>query len=126
MNGYLSFIIFLIFVSDICDTVSQLALKSSINLLNWEINTVSQALRLVIQLGTIPLVWLGLIFSFFSLLIWLFVLTKTDLNFAFSLDSMRYVLIAVASMIFLKEKIGIVRWAGICAVVCGIILVTIG
>ena len=126
MKGPLLVIIFLIFLSDICDTISQLVLKSSINSLDWEIDSISKAIRLVFRLGKIPFVWLGLIFSVLSLLIWLFVLTKSDLNFAFSLDSMRYVLIAVASMIFLKEKIGPVRWAGICAVVCGIVLVTIG
>ena len=126
MKESLLLVIFLIFLSDICDTISQLVLKSSINSLDWEINSVSKAIRLVIRLGKIPFVWLGLVFSFFSLLVWLFVLTKTDLNFAFSLDSMRYVLIAVASMIFLNEKIGPVRWAGIGAVVGGIVLVTIG
>ena len=126
MKESLFFIIFLIFISDICDTISQLVLKFYINALDWEIDSVRKAIRLVIQLGKIPLAWAALVFSFFSLLIWLFVLTKTDLNFAFSLDSMRYVLIAVASMIFLKEKIGAVRWMGIGAVVGGIVLVTIG
>ena len=119
-------IIFWIFLSVVFDTISQLVLKSSINSLDWEINSVPKAIRLVIRLGKIPLAWVALIFGICSLFIWLFVLTKTDLNFAFSLDSMRYVLIAVASGIFLKETIGPVRWAGIGAIVCGIALVTIG
>ena len=126
MKESVLFVIFLIFLCDICDTISQLVFKSSINSLGWEIDSVLKAIRLVIRLGKIPSVWFGLIFSILSLLIWLFVLTKTDLNFAFSLDSMRYVLLAVASMIFLKEKIGALRWMGICAVLCGIVLVTIG
>jgi drug/metabolite transporter (DMT)-like permease len=36
---------------------------------------------------------------------------------------MRYILIALASAIFLKEKIGWLRWLGISCVVLGIILV---
>jgi len=126
MKQNLVFIIFLIFVTDIFDTASQLLLKSSINSFDLHINTVKKVIHLVIQLIKTPRVWIGFIFSAFSLLMWLFVLTKSDLNFAFSIDSMRYILIALASIAILKEKIGIARWAGIFVVICGIILVAIG
>jgi len=74
----------------------------------------------------IPRVWLGFCLSGISLFFWLIVLSKTDLSLAFSLDSMRYILIALASVIFLKEKVGIGRWLGIASVVFGIILVALG
>ena len=126
MQQNIFFIIFLILLTDICDTVSQLLLKSSINSLDLHINTVGKVIRLVVRLIKTPRVLIGFVFSAMSLLIWLFVLTKSDLNFAFSIDSMRYVLIAAASVVILKEKINIVRWLGIFAVVCGIMLVAIG
>jgi len=122
----LLFIIFLIFITDICDTISQLLLKSSINSLDLHINTVKKVIRLVINLARTPRVLIGFVFSTVSFCIWLFVLTKSDLNFAFSMDSMRYVLIALASVLILKEKINTVRWLGIFAVVCGIMLVAVG
>ena len=125
MKQNLIFIIFFIFLTDIFDTASQLLLKSSINSLDLHINTVKKIIHLVIQLLKTPRLWVGFIFSTLSLLIWLFVLTKSDLNFAFSIDSMRYILIALASVAILKEKIGITRWVGICAVICGIVLVAI-
>ena len=126
MKQTLFFIIFLIFLTDICDTVSQLLLKSAINSLDLHINTVRKVIRLMIRLVLNPRVLVGLVFSALSLFIWLFVLTKSDLNFAFSMDSMRYILIALASVFVLKEKISIVRWLGIFAVVCGIAIVAIG
>ncbi len=126
MKQNLIFIIFLIFATDICDTISQLFLKSSINSLDLHINTVKKVIHLVIQLIKTPKVWISIIFSTLSLFMWLFVLTKSDLNFAFSIDSMRYILIALASVLILKEKINTVRWLGIFAVVCGIMLVAIG
>ncbi len=126
MKQNLIFIIFLIFATDICDTVSQLFLKSSINSLDLHINTVKKVIHLVIQLIKTPKVWISVIFSTLSLFMWLFVLTKSDLNFAFSIDSMRYILIALASVSILKEKINTARWLGIFAVVCGIMLVAIG
>ncbi|MGD0336826.1 MAG: EamA family transporter [Candidatus Omnitrophota bacterium] len=126
MKQNLILIISLIFVTDICDTVSQLLLKSSINSLDLHINTIKKVIRLMVQLIKTPRVLIGFFFSALSLSIWLVVLTKADLNFAFSIDSMRYILIALASVLILKEKINTARWLGIFAVVCGIILVAIG
>ena len=126
MKQNILIIISLIFLTDICDTISQLLLKSSINSLDLQINTIKKVLKLVIQLAKIPRVLVGFVFSAFSFLIWLIVLTKSDLNFAFSIDSMRYILIALASVFILKEKINVVRWLGILAVVCGITLVAMG
>ncbi len=126
MKQNIFLIIFLIFVTDACDTVSQLLLKASINSLDLHINTFKKVIHLLVQLIKTPRVLIGSFFSAISLLIWLFVLTKSDLNFAFSIDSMRYILIALASVFILKEKISAVRWLGIFAVVCGIMLVAIG
>lgn len=120
------YIIGLVLLTDICDTISQLFLKSSINSIDLHINTFKKALELVIRLAKIPVVWLGFVFSGISLCIWLFVLTRADLNFAYSVDSMRYILITLASMAILKEKIGTIRWFGIIAVVSGIMLVVLG
>ena len=122
----LFFIIFLIFLTDVCDTISQLLLKSAINSFDLHINTARKVIKLMLRLVTTPRVLAGFVFSALSLLIWLFVLTKSDLNFAFSMDSMRYILIAIASVFVLKEKISVIRWLGIFAVVCGILIVAIG
>ena len=105
---------------------SQLLLKTSINQLDLHINSFRKAINMVILLVKTPRIWVSFIFSSVSLFVWLFALTKADLNFAFSLDSMRYILIALASVLVLKEKINLIRWLGISAVVCGIMLVAIG
>jgi len=124
-NGFFM-VIFLIFFTDLCDTVSQLLLKLSINSLSLYVNTFKKAFHFILKLIRIPRVWLGFLFSIISFIIWLVVLTKAELGLAFSIDSMRYILIALASMVFLKERINLIRWLGIFCVVLGIILVTIG
>ena len=126
MKQSLIFAVSLIFVTDICDTISQLFLKSAINLSELHVNSIKKAIRLVIDLIKIPRVLIGFIFSTISLSVWLYALTKYDLNFAYSIDSMRYILIALASVLILKERIGVLRWLGIFAVICGIMLVAIG
>lgn len=119
-------ILSLIIITDLCDTISQLVLKSSINALNFPINSFAKGLRFLIRLVRIPRVWIGLFFSSFSLLLWLFVLSKTDLSLAYSMDSMRYVFITFASVVILKERVGKMRWLGIIAIVAGIMLVSHG
>lgn len=125
MNQGLLFILFLIVLTSACDTVSQLLLKLSINSLDLHVNTLRRVLGFVFQLIRIPRLRISLIFSAFSLFIWLFVLSRVDLNFAFSLDSMHYIFIALGSMWFLKEKVGFVRWLGIFSIIFGIVLVSL-
>jgi uncharacterized membrane protein len=72
-----------------------------------------------------PRVWLSLLFGLLSLLIWLLALSKADLNFAFSVDSMHYIFIALASQVLLKEKVRLIRWTGTLFIVLGITLVTL-
>ncbi|MFA5062592.1 MAG: EamA family transporter [Candidatus Omnitrophota bacterium] len=126
MKEQIFLVIGLIFLTDICDTISQLILKSSINALDWHVNSIRKAFHLILELIKVPRVWLGFILTGVSLIFWLIALTKADLNLAFSLDSMRYILISVSSVIFLKEKVGNWRWTGIMFVVFGIILVALG
>lgn len=76
------------------------------------------------KLILLPKIWIGFIFCTLSLFIWLFVLSKADLNFAFSADSMHYIFIAFSSRLFLKEKVGLKRWWGTLLIVAGIALIT--
>jgi len=124
-QGFL-FILGLIALTDLCDTVSQLVLKSSINSLDIHVNSIRGIFKLIVMLIRVPRIWISLIFSTISLSVWLFVLSRSELNFAYSLDSMRYVMISLAALIFLKEKMSLGRWLGIICVVLGIMLVAAG
>jgi len=125
MTNKLIFVIFLIALTSTCDTISQLFLKTSINSLNFSIDSVKKILGFILRLISIPWVWIGALFSLLSLLIWLIVLSNAELNFAFSVDSMHYIFIALASRFILKEKVGLLRWVGTIFIVLGIILVTL-
>lgn len=122
----LIFILFLIVLTSICDTINQLLLKSAINSLKISLTpNIAKILQFIIKLVRIPRVWIGFLFSVLSLCIWLFVLSKADLNFAFSVDSMHYIFIAFASGLVLKERVDLRRWAGTIFIIIGIILVSL-
>ena len=126
MKQGLVFILFLIVLTSICDTINQLFLKSAINSLNMSLQAnFLKILKFIAALVITPRVWIGFLFSIMSLCIWLFVLSRADLNFAFSVDSMHYIFIAIASRVVLKEKGGLKRWIGTGFIILGIVLVTL-
>jgi len=126
MKEGLIFIFFLIVLTSVCDTINQLFLKSAINSLSLSSPiTVKKIIKFIIELIIVPRVWISFLFGVLSLCIWLFVLSKVDLNFAFSIDSMTYIFIAFASRHVLKEKVGFKRWSGTIFIIIGIILVSL-
>jgi hypothetical protein len=98
-------VLLLIAFTSLCDTISQLFLKSTIDSLDFtpKLN-IKKIFKFISQLIIKPRLWLGFAFSTISLCVWLVVLSKTDLNFAFSADSMHYIFIALASMFILRKK----------------------
>lgn len=125
MDYSLLLIFCLILLSSSCDTFSQIFLKKSINSLDVHVNGIKKAIQFIFKLILVPGIWVSFTFSTISLIIWLVVLARADLNFAFSLDSMHYIFIALASGLFLKEKVCYKRWIGTGLIVLGITLVSL-
>ncbi len=126
MRANIFLILGFIAISNAFDTVRELFLKSAVNSVG-EIgeSTLKNVLKFIWKLVQKPKVWLSFVCSILSLFFYLFVLSRAELNFAFSLDSMHYIFIAFSAKIFLKEKVGLKRWMGTAFVVLGIIIVTL-
>lgn len=125
MKEGLLFILSLIALTSICDTINQLFLKSAINSLASPRGNIKAVLKFILNLIAVPRVWVSFAFSTVSLCVWLFVLSQVDLSFAFSADSMHYIFIAITSKLILKEKVSFKRWTGIILIVVGIVLVSL-
>ncbi len=125
MDYPLLLIICLILLSSSCDTFSQIFLKKSVNSLDIQVNGIKKAIDFVLRLILVPGTWISFTFSTISLILWLIVLSRVELNFAFPLDSMHYIFIAFASGLFLKEKVCYKRWLGTGLIVLGITLVSL-
>src|SRR6266404_7347081 len=67
---------------------------------------------------------LGVFFEaiFFGFL--LYMLSQKDVSIVWPLTALGFIITSLAAMIFLKEEISSVRWAGICLIVLGAGLVT--
>jgi drug/metabolite transporter (DMT)-like permease len=55
--------------------------------------------------------------------VWLLVLSRASLSFAYPFASLTYVLILLADKYILHEDIPVLRWAGVFLIVTGIVLV---
>jgi undecaprenyl phosphate-alpha-L-ara4N flippase subunit ArnE len=52
--------------------------------------------------------------------IWIVILYKTDLSIAMPVGSFSYIFVPVAAIIFLHERVSLLRWAGIAFIILGI------
>lgn len=126
MENYL-FVFSLIVAASVLDTITQLFLKSAINSLKvYASFNIARVKEFIFALVYLPQVWLALLFSILALSVWLVVLAKAELSFAFSIGSVHYIFIAFSSKFLLKEKVGFSRWLGTIFIVLGIVLVSIG
>jgi len=126
MKEGLLIILPLIALTSLCDTINQLFLKSAVDSLTFSPSfNIIKIFKFIFHLLVKPRLWLGFVFSVISLCIWLIVLSKAELNFAFSADSMHYIFIALASRFVLKEKVTSLRWLGTGLIVIGIVLISL-
>ena len=69
------------------------------------------------------LVWLGLLFYVLSALIWLVVLSRVDLSFAYPFIGINYILVLLVSRFALGEQVGWIRWSGAVIIFVGVSLI---
>jgi len=115
-----------IFVSVALAVVGQLLLKMGmlrIGKFSLNIsNLVHQYARILLN----PFVIGGLFGFFVSMLIWLYVLSRMELSFAYPFVALNYVLILFGSYFLFKETITPVRVIGVVVIVVGVCLVARG
>lgn len=82
-------------------------------------------LALVAVVAKTPAVVAGLAIYGASALAWIVVLSRTELSFAYPFLSLAYVIVTVAAMVLLGERFSGRQWAGLAAVVAGVLLVAL-
>lgn len=78
------------------------------------------------RLARSPEIVVGMVLYAFSAAAWLVVLSQMDLSFAYPMLALMYVLVPLASRLFLGERIPPVRWVGIVVVCVGVFIVSRG
>jgi drug/metabolite transporter (DMT)-like permease len=117
----------LILVSVTLAAIAQVTLKAGINHVT-DANGGQLALNgdSLKQIATQVLVWVGLAIFAVSAVLWLFALSRANLSFAYPFAALGYVIIVIASILFLNEHVQPVTWVGMALIVGGILLIAQG
>jgi drug/metabolite transporter (DMT)-like permease len=84
----------------------------------------SEPVTSVLRVAREPYVWLGLVLFAISAAVWIVVLSRVSLSFAYPFAALTYVIILVFDRFILKVDVPGLRWAGVLLIVTGIILVS--
>ena len=124
-KGSLTMLIALILTSVLMTSMAQILLKHGMNQVvdrnngrPFSFNGTS--LRLV---ATTPWIWVGLALFGLAAILWLMVLSRAALSFAYPFAALTYVVIVTYDA-FRNEPVGALRWSGALLIVAGILLVS--
>ena len=110
----------LIALTVIINTVGQFMVKTGVNRIGavslMDIHTIVRALSSALVIG-------GFVVYFMSALIWISILSKTELSWAFPILSLSYVLTVLLSPILLHESFSAQRLIGTLVICLGVFLV---
>jgi drug/metabolite transporter (DMT)-like permease len=117
-------LIAMILTSVILAAVAQLTLKHGMNQVKEGFGPVGANAASLRAVGTTLAVWLGLLLFGLSAVVWLAVLSRASLSFAYPFAALTYVLIVMFDRFVLDESVPGLRWGGVALIVAGILLVS--
>ncbi len=120
MNKYLP----LILAGVLLNALAQLALKQGMRTIGHFAFRLENAPQVILAVASSPFVLAGLTCYVVSVLIWLLVLSRVEVSYAYPLLSVGYIVTALAGQFFFNESIGLTRWSGIVVICLGVWLIT--
>jgi len=119
-------ILLLLITSDILETAIHFFFKkSALSQADFAVINLASAVVFFKLVFSSPFLWGGLATVVIVFIIWSTVLAKIDLSVAVPVASFSYILVPIISIIFLDEKVTILRWVGIFLILAGVILVSL-
>lgn len=116
-------LIAMILLSVALAAVAQLSLKQGMNQVVERIGRGGVDGRSVSAVATTPAVWAGLLLFGLSAMVWLVVLSRAALSFAYPFAALTYVMILLFDKLILHQDVPGLRWAGVVFIATGIFLV---
>jgi drug/metabolite transporter (DMT)-like permease len=102
----------------------ELLFKSgAIQLPSLDFSSLPGAASAILSLATNPLILVGFCCYGVGAVLWILVLTRLDLSYAYPMYALMYAFIPLAAHFVLKEQIPAARWIGIALIVTGVLIV---
>ena len=116
-------LIALILFSVCLAAVAQLTLKHGMNQVTASGGQATLSAGSLKAIATNLVIWGGLALFGLSAMVWLFVLSRASLSFAYPFASLTYAIIVLADRFALHQEIPTARWIGVALIMTGIVLV---
>ena len=113
----------LIFVDVVLNVVGQLSLKYGMSQFGNFSLSLSTLPPVFLKAATNPNVLLGLVCYGLGFLVWLIVLSKAEVSYAYPLISLGYVFTAILARVMFGESVSFTRMAGILVTCVGVFLI---
>lgn len=112
-----------ILLSVIIVVIGQIFVKKGLNSLG-DIDFSSGIISSYMNIFLCPWVVLGVLVYSLGILLWLYVLTKVDLSYAYPFLGLTFVFVTLGSRWFLGEPISFIRWIGVLTIFFGVMLIS--
>jgi multidrug transporter EmrE-like cation transporter len=120
MSRYLPLII----TGVLLNAFAQLALKQGMHKIGYFEFKLENFTNIFWTVSTSKYILAGISCYIISVVVWLLVLSRVDISYAYPLLSIGYIITAFAGMIFFQESISMTRWTGIIVICFGVWLIT--
>ena len=109
----------MIIMSTLLSVTAQLILKTGMN----DYGSISLGLD-IIRAVFHPLVFVGLITYFFSAVLWIMVLSKVEVSYAYPFAALGYVIVTFLGWLLLNESVNALRIIGVIIIITGVYVVS--
>lgn len=120
-------LIMFILVSVLLAAVAQLTLKYGVDRVTKGEHSgivLSEPVASALRVAREPFIWGGLALFAISAVVWMIVLSRVSLSFAYPFAALTYAIILFFDRVVLKEPVPGLRWLGVLFIMGGIILVS--
>ena len=114
----------LLIIGILIGTCSQLLMKKGVESMGGVHLTNTQITVEIIKIFTNPYIIIGLFAIGISSLVWLHVLSKLDLSFAYPFVSISYIIIIFFGWLVFHEAVSALRVAGVAFIGAGVVLIS--
>lgn len=114
----------LILTGVLLNAAAQLLLKAGMSRVGHFAFSLQNTLPIAIKVASTPEIALGLLSYVVSVVIWMLVLSRVEVSFAYPLVSIGYIVTAVAAYFLFNENLSLVRIIGILVIMLGVYLMT--
>lgn len=114
----------LIFLGVFLNAAAQLVLKEGMRRIGYFAFDWGNVVPIGLRIVSNPYVFAGLLIYVVSFVIWLLVLSRVQVTFAYPMLSLGYIMNAIAGYYLFQENVSLTRIAGIFVIVLGTYLIT--